>query len=202
MIDLNLIGNMVTSSQPNYIPVLTQLVIGVVTVGGTLGAVLLANRIAEKNKSLEKDAKEIDCKKRAYQYFLDAFSTNLMSSDRDEFLIRSGAYMGAALRAVEFGNVSLPEAITLHLTTTGLGSTPPLPTGDRKIQSLSDLIKVILEIRYATFMSEAGFGPDADFDIGRQQLMGQARKIGAENFGELLLNYLIKGDEVPMAPKS
>jgi len=197
--DINITGQVASTLADNlkqnpYIIVGASALGGAVTGIITLIAISLNNR-NEKIKRMEENIQRVhENKKQVYQEFIDVFSTNiLISSTRKDFLLQSSALLKAALKAAEFGNPYLLTTITLSLTTQVL-------SGNRTIQSLNDLIRLILEIRSASFQQTESTEYGQRFDNERLKLMGQARKIGSENFSELFLKYLINGEEIRFTP--
>lgn len=167
----------------DWLLICVPIIVGFITAGGALGAVYLKGYLDDRT---ERKKARID----AYQGFLDAFSGNRTEHELygkeielyNIFLIQSGDYLKAALKVIEFGNIPLPESKLLHLPQI-------LPTPDqirksrdweRNIQSLNDLINLILELRYTTKLDQSK----------KVSYLEVARKTGMEEFGQIILDFL------------
>lgn len=110
--DVNLTGTLITTSESNYIPLLTQLVIGFMTVGGTLGGVLLVQKHSDRMHAKEEKEKWLEAQENSYQNFLDVFSRR-NPTDSNDLVERSGAFLKATLNVIKFGDVHLSEHLDI-----------------------------------------------------------------------------------------
>jgi hypothetical protein len=180
--DLNLTGAIVTNvslispSKTDYVPIISQVITMLLTAIVTLGGVYLnqhLNEESEKKKSEKEERKKrFENQKVAYENFLDIFSkTFLVESDNlKNFLECSSNYLRTALSAAEFGNITLSDPIQIRIF-----------NEDKTIRSLTDIINIILKLRYEN--AEYGI-------IVRIEGFEAVRRIAFENMSPLLLRYL------------
>jgi hypothetical protein len=112
--DVNLTGTLITTSESDYIPLLTQLVIGIVTVGGTLGGALLIQKHSDRMHAKEEKEKWLEARKIAYIDFLDVFSKPMTSRNQAVLVDLIGTYIKAAINVNKYGEVRLSEHVNIE----------------------------------------------------------------------------------------
>lgn len=148
--DVNLTGalaaniSLMQGSTAQYSFFNEQIITTLLTAGVTLGAVVLTHYLTTKYETRKRDLEEkekwLESRKDAYGNFLDVFSMPIGSDQYDlEFSSLTKDHLEAALRAVEFGDEPANPIIILKLS-----------GEEKKITSLRELIKFILELRYRT----------------------------------------------------
>jgi hypothetical protein len=181
--DINLTGTVaanVSLIQPlktDYLPLATQVTTTILTALITLAGVYLNQhlnlRSDEKKRLYEEENKKIETQRKAYQDFLDTFSTIFFipSDSNEDFMKQSGNYLRAALNAAEFGDIDILEPISIIIF------------DDMKtIKSLRDIIDTLLKLRYEN--------PDYGI-IARIECLETIRKLASEKIGDVILKNLM-----------
>jgi hypothetical protein len=203
--DINLTGALATnvslmqSPKTDYLPLLTQIIATLLTIGATLGGVYLKGHLDEKAEAAKRGREEEEMyykrKKMAYQEFLSAFSEPIdlgrlgheIEEERtDYFRELTRGYLDIAMNAAEFGNIRLSSPINTdpiseeRMYPTLLTENVRGITEERPLKTLEDFVEAILNTRILKSRSADQF-----------RYLESIRLIGSIEFGPLMLAALI-----------
>ena len=222
--DVNLTGalaanvSLMQPSKTDYLPLITQIITTLLTIAATLGGVyyaqyLLAQSEAKKHAEDEMES-WINNQKEALQEFLDVFSRPMPDTpvlldlnmldrpyegpDMRTFVEFSSAILKAALRVIEFGDVSLSRSVDIktYVELVFGESSTGIYDYNWKIESLNDVIKILLTLRYVSEPQSGDYKVRHINHVKRVNGIELIRRICIEEFSSMFLQFLLESTSI------